>query len=175
MLYNGSMSDDVPSTKQLNIVRTSTLTPSGEFENENLLKHIVPWQQKTVRIALNMLRLIRASVVRPQRFGSFVLGLTYSDDFTWDQVNYLFSPENNGVYRLLTLFKNGDSVKDTASFFIVDINANWTLAPDLLIITTTKSSWDGLFSSTHQTIQEVPHASTLDEATKLQQFFIKRY
>ncbi|CAF3820719.1 unnamed protein product [Rotaria sp. Silwood1] len=107
--------------------------------------------------------------------GSFVLGLTYSDDFTWDQVNYLFSPENNGVYRLLTLFKNGDSVKDTASFFIVDINANWTLAPDLLIITTTKSSWDGLFSSTHQTIQEVPHASTLDEATKLQQFFIKRY
>ncbi|CAF3729057.1 unnamed protein product [Rotaria sp. Silwood1] len=73
MLYNGSMSDDVPSTKQLNILRTSTLTPSGEFENETLLKHIVPWQQKTVRIALNMLRFISASVVQPQRFGSHTL------------------------------------------------------------------------------------------------------
>lgn len=104
--------------------------------------------------------------------GSFMLGLTYSDDFTWDSIQYLYSPSMNGSYRSLTLFKNGDSVKNTASFFIVDIDVNWDLAPDLLIITKTKSILGGLWSSTKQSIQEVPHILTLDEAMKLQQFFM---
>jgi hypothetical protein len=78
----------------------------------------------------------------------------------------------NGLYRSLTLFKNGDSVKDTASFFIVDIDANWNLAPDLLIITRTKSTFGGLWWATKQSIQEVSHVLTLDESMKLQQFFM---
>ena len=45
----------------------------------------------------------------------------------------------------------------TASFLIIDINADWQLAPDLLLI---------------QSIEEVPHVLTLDEAVKLQQFFM---
>ncbi len=58
----------------------------------------------------------------PPSKGSFMLGLTYSDDFAWEQIQYLYSPSMNGEYRSLTLFKNGDSVKDTVSFFVIDIN-----------------------------------------------------
>ncbi|CAF3298587.1 unnamed protein product, partial [Rotaria sp. Silwood2] len=72
----------------------------------------------------------------------------------------------------LTVFKNGDSIQNTASFFIVDINANWDLAPDLLIITKQTSILGGLWSSSKQSIQQVPHVLTLDEAMKLQQFFM---
>ncbi len=104
--------------------------------------------------------------------GSFMLGLTYSDDFAWEQIQYLYSPAMNGTYRSLTLFKNGDSIKNTASFFIVDIDADWHLAPDLLIITESVSKWGGLYSLSIQSIQEVPHVLTLDEAIKLQQFFM---
>ncbi|CAF1198905.1 unnamed protein product [Rotaria sordida] len=104
--------------------------------------------------------------------GSFMLGLTYSDDFAWDRIDYLYSPSNNGNYRSLTLFKNGDSLTNTASFFIVDINADWQLAPDLLLIQTSKSYLGGLWESNKQSIQEVPHVLTLDEAVKLQQFFM---
>lgn len=103
---------------------------------------------------------------------TFNLGITYSDDFEWDQVQFLYSPANNGTYQSLTLFKNGDSVKNTASFFIVDIDADWQLAPDLLLVTTSRSWLGGLFSSTKQTIQEVPHMLTMDEVLKLQQFFM---
>jgi hypothetical protein len=56
--------------------------------------------------------------------GSFMLNLTYSDDFAWDSIQYLYSPSMNGLYRSLTLFKNGDSVKNTASFFAIAIDAN---------------------------------------------------
>ncbi len=104
--------------------------------------------------------------------GSFVLGLTYSDDFAWDRIEYLYSPSMNGNYRSVTLFKNGDSLSNTASFFIVDVNADWQLAPDLLLIQTSKSYLGGLFESNKQSIQEVPHVLTLDEAVKLQQFFM---
>ena len=104
--------------------------------------------------------------------GSFMLGLQYSDDFTWDQIQYLYSPEMNGKYRSLTLFKNGDSVKNTASFYIVDVDADWTLAPDLLLITKTKSVLGGLYSSTSQSLEQIPHMLTMDEAVKLQQFFM---
>ncbi len=104
--------------------------------------------------------------------GSFALGLTYSDDFAWDRVEYFYSPTMNGNYRSFTLFKNGDSLSNTASFFIVDINADWQLAPDLLLIQTSKSYLGGLFESNKQSIQEVPHVFTLDEAVKLQQFFM---
>jgi hypothetical protein len=104
--------------------------------------------------------------------GSFMLGLTYSSDFAWDRVEYLYSPAMNGKYRSVTLFKNGDSLTNTASFFIIDVDADWQLAPDLLIIQTSKSYLGGLFESNKQSIQEVPHVLTFDEAVKLQQFFM---
>ncbi|CAF4751216.1 unnamed protein product, partial [Rotaria sp. Silwood1] len=104
--------------------------------------------------------------------GSFLLGLTYSDDFSWDNIEYLYSPTMDGKYRSLTLFKNGDSITNTASFFIVDVNADWQLAPDLLLIQTSKSYLGGFFESSKQSIQEVPHVLTLDEAKQLQQFFM---
>jgi hypothetical protein len=104
--------------------------------------------------------------------GSFAMGLTYSDDFAWDRVDYLYSPTMNGTYRSLTLFKNADSLTNTASFFIIDIDAGWQLAPDLLIIQTSTSKWGGLLQKNEQSIEEVPHVMTLDEAVKLQQFFM---
>ncbi|CAF4062384.1 unnamed protein product [Rotaria sordida] len=104
--------------------------------------------------------------------GSFMLGLTYSNDFAWEQIQYVYSPEMNGKYRCLTLFKNGDSITNTASFFIVDIDADWTLAPDLLLITKKKSILGGFYSSSSQSFQERPHVLTIDEAVQLQKFFM---
>ena len=263
--------------RRLNVVRLSTFASNGEFLNETIMKQTAPWPHKSMRIVLNMLRFLTASVLVPQKFrmlssfdpeiqlpgtnvnngatnqprnlalkiqalassissaaaatkdvintlkssrsttitrivrfgfnyfnqrstilkaidipasradefvnavildynlpskGSFMLGLTYSSEFAWDRIEYLYSPTMNGKYRSLTLFKNGDSTKNTASFFIVDINSDWTLAPDLLLITKEKSILGGLFSSSKQSIQEVPHVLTLDEAVKLQQFFM---
>lgn len=104
--------------------------------------------------------------------GSIMVGLTYSDDFAWDQEKWLYSPGMNDKYRYLALFKNGDSVKNTASFFIIDIDSDWNLAPDLLMITKSRSVLGGLWSSTTQSIQEVPHALTIDEAVMLEKFFM---
>jgi hypothetical protein len=267
----------IDNNKQIKIERTSILNDRGEFLQERLLTVITPWQLKTTKIALNILRFTAASALIPQKYrmlsyfnsitissrmnrdsintsesqgvsekiltlskavsaaagawkdivtafkssrsttitrivrfgfnhfsqkstvlkainipadkatefinalaidynlppkGSFVLGLTYSDDFAWDRIEYLYSPSMNGNYRSVTLFKNGDSLSNTASFFIVDVNADWQLAPDLLLIQTSKSYLGGLFESNKQSIQEVPHVLTLDEAVKLQQFFM---
>ena len=206
-----------------NIARISTLNDDGEFVNEHISMVNIPWQLKTIKIMLNMLRFTTASALIPQKHqllsyfnletivletnqnnthiaglnkdllpklnalveaisavaktwkdvvsafktststtitrlvqsgfthfaqkttilkvinmpadrvsefvnaltieynlpsrGSFVLALTYSDDFGWDNAEYLYSPTNNGIYRSLTLLKNGDSLSNTASFF----------------------------------------------------------
>jgi hypothetical protein len=73
-----------------------------------------------------------------QQKGSFILGLTYSDDSAWNCAEFLYSPTNNGTYRSLTLFKNSDSLSNTASFLVIDINADWQFAPDLLLIQSSK-------------------------------------
>ncbi|CAF3590188.1 unnamed protein product [Rotaria socialis] len=274
---NSTLSTTVEKYNQLNISRLSTFNSDGQFSNQSLLTLSSPWEQKTTRTLLNMLRFIAASAIVPQRFrmlsdfnvevtrphpnfnssirnegrtialqvqalatavssaakavgevinvlkssktvtierilrfgfsyfnqktrilramnvpssraeafmravaqdydlpkaDSFIMGITYSDDFSWEQVQYLYSPAKNGVYRCLTLFKTGDSTTDTASFFIVDVNSDYHIAPDLLLVTTSKSRLGGLFSSSKQSIQEVPHVLTLDEAVKLQQFFM---
>ncbi|CAF0843850.1 unnamed protein product [Rotaria sordida] len=240
----------------LKVVRTSILNDRSKFLNENFLTLITPWQLKTTKIALNILRFIAASKINPQKYrmlsyfnleiisptvnhnkthvsqlrtlsekilalskavsaatnawkdivtafkssssttitrivlfgftyfsqksavlkeidipadkatkfinaviidynllskGSFMLGLTYSDDFSWDRIDYLYSPSNNGNYRSLTLFKN---------------------APNLLIIQTSKSYLGGPFERNKQSLQEAPHVLTMDEAVKLQQFFM---
>ncbi|CAF0826104.1 unnamed protein product [Rotaria sordida] len=241
--------------KKLKVVRTSILNDRSKFLNENFLTLITPWQLKTTKIALNILRFIAAmnhnkthvsqlrtlsekilalskavsaatnawkdivtafksssstTITRIVLFGftyfsqksavlkeidipadkatkfinaviidynllskgSFMLGLTYSDDFSWDRIDYFYSPSNNGNYRSLTLFKNDDSLTNTTSFFIVDINVDWQLAPDLLIIQTSKSYLGGPFERNKQSIQEVPYVLTMDEAVKLQQFFM---
>ncbi|CAF0766438.1 unnamed protein product [Rotaria sordida] len=274
---NSISSHMINKNKQLNIVRTSTLSSNGEFFNEHLLTSITSWQKNTTRIVLNMLRFLGATILIPQRFrmlssfdteiimpkiyrnnanqtesngvtdkikalansvstvvgtfkeiiqtlktsksmtieriirfgftyfnqkttilqaidiprananefvnavimdynlpskGSFMLGLTYSNDFAWEQIQYVYSPEMNGKYHCLTLFKNGDSITNTASFFIVNIDADWTLAPDLLLINKTKSILGGLYSSSSASLQEVPHILTIDEAVQLQKFFM---
>ena len=57
-------------------------------------------------------------------------------------------------------------------FFIIDINADWQLAPDLLMIQSSRSILGGIFEKNKQSIQEVPHTLTIDEAIKIQQFFM---
>ncbi|UJR11906.1 hypothetical protein I4U23_016084 [Adineta vaga] len=102
---------------------------------------------------------------------SFMLGLTYSEQFAWERVDYLYSPTNNGKYRFLTLYKNADRINKTASFFLVDINSDWQIANDLLIVKKSRSVLGGLFENTKQYIQEIPHVLTVEEADQLRQFF----
>ena len=102
---------------------------------------------------------------------SFLLGLKYTDDFAWERVDFLYSPSMNGKYRFVTLYKNADSSAKTASFYIVDINADWQLTPDLLIVTKSRSILGGIFEKSKQTIEEVPHALTPQEGEQLLAFF----
>ncbi|CAF2835342.1 unnamed protein product [Rotaria sp. Silwood2] len=153
------------------VVITRISTPA----DPNLPVSVISTVLKAIDIPTNIVNEFVNAVIMDYNLplkGSFMLGLTYSDDFAWEQIQYLYSPEMNGKYRSLTLFKNGDSVKNTASFFIIDIDADWNLAPDLLLITKSKSILGGLFSSSTQSIQEVSHVLTIDEAVKLQQFFM---
>ncbi|CAF4100168.1 unnamed protein product, partial [Rotaria sordida] len=65
---NSISSHMINKNKQLNIVRTSTLSSNGEFFNEHLLTSITSWQKNTTRIVLNMLRFLGATILVPQRF-----------------------------------------------------------------------------------------------------------
>lgn len=280
LLFNNTNTSEITnSSEQLKIIRTSSLTSSGEFTDERLMTMMAPWIVQKTRIILNILRFISASTLAPKEHrlishfqsdlntsnfnrngapngssttsslsnkistltqaissiastfqsiinvfkssssttinriiqtgftsfqqktrvlkiinmpadratefvnavsmdynlpseGSFMLGLTYSDDFSWEYVEYVYSPSMDGTYRSLILLKNGDILTNTASFFIIDINAEFAIAPDLLIIEKRKSILGGLFESTKQRIEQVPHVLTFEEAEKIKNFFM---
>ena len=103
---------------------------------------------------------------------SFTLALTYSEELAWDQTSFFYSPSNDGYYRSLTLFKNGDSLTNTASFLLVTINTELQLAPDLLMIQSSRSILGGLFQKNKQSIEQVPHDLTQEEILLLHDFYM---
>ena len=102
---------------------------------------------------------------------SLALGLEFSDEVVWKNDEYLYSPKKDSEYRYVSLFKNGDSTTNKASFIIVDIKVDFELAPDLLLIHKTKSKLGGIWEKTTDSIEHVPHALTSQEAIHLEQFF----
>ena len=54
---------------------------------------------------------------------------------------------------------------------MVDIEANFQLAPDLLVVRTQRSFLGGIFSDDKTRIEQVPHVLSLNDAIQLQNFF----
>jgi len=63
--------------------------------------------------------------------------------------------------------------RDTAStdWYVADIKLSFTLAPNILILQSSKSALWGLFSSSKVTVQEIPNTLTTDQMLILGQYF----
>lgn len=107
----------------------------------------------------------------PANLTSFVLALKYAQQTTWETADALYSPSSNDYYRVKSVYKNGDFSSQMASYFVIDLQFDFNLAPDILDIQTHRSILGGIFESSSEKYQKIPHEITLDDLQKLASFF----
>ena len=107
----------------------------------------------------------------PSDVESFTLALQYASDATWDQTDSVYSPTNNNTYAVKSVFKNSDYTSMMSSFIVVDLRVNFALLPDIQDTETYKSVAGGIFEHQYHTIQRIPHDLTLDDMTKMMNYF----
>lgn len=96
--------------------------------------------------------------------------LDFSTNVTWDRDDFLFQ-DQNGHDQTVMVLKNGDPTTGDGNFFIITIDAEFDVAPDLLLVHKHRSILGGIFESDKDSIEDVPHVLTLQESIALQDFF----
>jgi len=104
----------------------------------------------------------------PSQYKSFVMGLEYSTNNAWEAIDGVYQ---EGAYKVKTVVKNGDLTTMMASYLVVDLEIDFHIADDILDIVTHKSVAGGLWDTTTEKYQRVPHDLTLDDLEKLMNFF----
>jgi hypothetical protein len=95
----------------------------------------------------------------------------YSSGDAWNNFRNVFSPDSTGDCKSINIMITHNTEKNTFSFLIADIKQKFTLAPDVVVYRTSKSTFGGLFQSQTDTIKYVPHTLTADEMKTLLDFF----
>jgi hypothetical protein len=104
----------------------------------------------------------------PTQYKSFVMGIEFASDFAWEAMDGVYQ---DGSYKVKTVVKNGDLATMMANYLVCDLQISFTLDDDLLDIVTHKSVAGGIWDTTTEKYQSIPHDLTLDDVEKLMNFF----
>jgi len=92
------------------------------------------------------------------------------DGSVWDQMGTLFSKDNRGNCNHLQILKNPTQDGMKSNWVITGFDSDIQIAPDIIMKTTSKSRFGGLFTSTKTEMIKTPHMLTLEEITQIQKF-----
>ncbi|TNV82010.1 hypothetical protein FGO68_gene7730 [Halteria grandinella] len=94
----------------------------------------------------------------------------YMDFGTWQSYRAMYSATNTSETNYLCILASRSS-ETKISIYMAILQNSFELAPDLLILKSSKSSWGGLFKKTSTKIVEVPHLLSPDDLDTLCDFF----
>ncbi|CAO3565345.1 unnamed protein product [Mortierella alpina] len=126
-------------------------------------------------------RIIRANDLPPSaNKGNILLGVEYSDKFTWVGENMIYK-DQKGNQAFLFLAKHGNVYKsgkgrnqkkrETVDIIYSRVKSNYLLAQDMLIVREQKSILGGIWKSDKTYINHVPHTLTPEDTQVLQMFW----
>lgn len=94
----------------------------------------------------------------------------YSKVGEWNMMRSMFNADSESSANYFCIMTYVDSQK-RMSIYEVSIANTFQIAPDLLILRNSKSSWGGLFTSESEKIEEIPHAMTPVDLQQLLDYF----
>jgi hypothetical protein len=108
---------------------------------------------------------------RQQDLNNILMDTMYIDSTTWVAYQLQFAINSGGTCKSVTILAHHDSTAGKTDYFVADVQASFTLAPDLFVISESHSSFGGLFSSSSEKIVYRPRGITLDDTQALYDFF----
>ena len=88
----------------------------------------------------------------------------------WNMMRSMYNANAQSDANYICLMTYRDE-QDRMSVYTVNMKNSFQVAPDILILRNSKSSWGGLFSSSSQQIVRVPHAMTPEDLQQLLDYF----
>jgi len=92
------------------------------------------------------------------------------DGSVWDQMSTLFSKDSRGNCNHLQILKNPTQDRLKSNWVITGFESDFNIAPDIIVKTTAKSRFGGLFESTKTEFIKTPHMLTLEETIQITKF-----
>jgi hypothetical protein len=138
------------------------------------------WSQKTQvikavgipqRYQSDFAKQLMTTYALPQNLTSFVMSLMYAQQTTWESADTLYSPTQNSYYKVRSVYKSGDYTSQMASYFVADLQFDFSFAPDLLSIQTHKSVAGGFFDKSKEGFQKLPHNVSVENMMELSAYF----
>ena len=88
----------------------------------------------------------------------------------WNMMRTMFNVNqvSNANYLCLMTYINEDN---KYSIYTVQMKNSFEIAPDILIVRDSKSSWGGLFSESTERIERIPHAMTPVDLQQMLDYF----
>ncbi|KAF9968996.1 hypothetical protein BGZ73_008916 [Actinomortierella ambigua] len=96
--------------------------------------------------------------------------LELTDDMTWKGQTSSYT-SSDGFHRFFHFYKYVNQTTNTVDIVFGNLAADFTIAPDTLIIDKNKVSWGGLSREQTTVFRDVPHVITMDDAALLNTYF----
>jgi len=108
---------------------------------------------------------------RQQDLNNILMDTMYIDSTTWVAYQLQFALNSGGTCKSVTILAHHDSTAGKTDYFVADVQASFTLAPDLFVISESHSYFGGLFGSSSEKIVTRPRGITLADTQALYDFF----
>ena len=94
----------------------------------------------------------------------------YTDVGQWNMMRSMYNANAQSDANYICLMTYRDE-QDRISVYTVNMNNSFQVAPDILIVRNSKSSWGGLFSKSTERVERIPHAMTPQDLQQLLDYF----
>lgn len=95
----------------------------------------------------------------------------FSDNTTWNSFDIAYNKTDGGICKYINLMIYRNTTANTYDMLIADIDTDFKLAPELLVIQHSRSVLGGAYASDKVIFQEVPASLTLNDIKLLFKFF----
>lgn len=118
----------------------------------------------------DLLNSLNVDAKNKQKIQEFLEFAPFTSVGNWNMMRSMYSANSQSDANYICLMTYRDE-QDRISVYQVNMKNSFKVAPDILILRESKSSWGGLFKSTSQKVVFVPHAMTPEDLQQLLDYF----
>ncbi len=113
---------------------------------------------------------LKVDAANRQKIQEFLEFAPFTEVGNWNMMRSMYSAKKQSDAQYICLMTYRDE-QDRISVYQVNMRNKFKVAPDILILRSSKSSWGGLFSSSSEKVVKVPHAMTPADLQQLLDYF----
>ena len=117
-----------------------------------------------------MLSALNVDAANKQKIQEFLEFAPFTDVGNWNMMRSMYSASSQSDANYICLMTYRDEL-NRISVYQVNMKNSFKVAPDLLIVRNSRSSFGGLFSSTSEKVVKIPHAMTPEDLQQLLDYF----